>query len=149
MDGFYGEFHHQIDGKGRLRIPAKLKEKLGKLPFITRGSNNCLIVLPQEYATKLFAERFSLLDPFDTQNSKAKRMMASGGIFAEEDKQGRILLPDALIKHASIEKDVVTIGSYTHVEIWSEKEWAKYTSITPEEFDECLKQIPRPEANHA
>ena len=149
MAGFFGEYHHQIDGKGRVRIPAKLKEKLGEHPFITRGPNNSLMVLPHEEAVKLFGERFRSLDPLDPVNNKAKRIMASSGIYADEDKQGRILLPNALIKHAGIDKNVVTIGVYTHVEIWSEEEGTKYTSITAEEFDECLKNVPPPEASHA
>ena len=48
MDMLTGEYHHQIDEKGRIRIPAKLKEALGVSPMITRGSNGCLFVFSKE-----------------------------------------------------------------------------------------------------
>lgn len=52
MDMLTGEYHHQIDEKGRIRIPAKLKEALGVSPMITRGSNGCLFVFSKEQAKK-------------------------------------------------------------------------------------------------
>ena len=137
---FFGEYRHQIDEKGRIRIPPKLKAALGENPFITCGANNCLIVLPKEQAEKIFYERFRSLDPLDPVGGKSVRLMAARGFSAEEDKTGRILLPQHLIRHAGIGKNVVTIGAYNRVEIWSEENWDAYAGIDPEEFDECLKQ---------
>ena len=149
MAGIHGEFRHQIDEKGRFRIPAKLKELLGENPFITRGSNRSLIVLRAEDAEKMFDERFGNIDALDPENNKAFRILSSGGFNAEEDKQGRILLPQALIKYAGIVKNIVSIGLHKRVEIWSEEAWEKYIDLTPEEFDACLKSSRPPEANHA
>lgn len=139
---FFGEFRHQIDEKGRMRIPAKLKEKLGEHPFITRGSNHCLLVLPEAEAVKLFDKKFGGIDVVDPKNNKAVRIMASGGFPAEEDKQGRILLPAHLLRHAQITKNVVTIGAYNRVEIWSEENWDAYSDLDSEAFDECLLNLP-------
>lgn len=141
MPGFFGTYRHQIDEKGRLRIPAKLKDRLGEHPFITRGPKRSLLVIPEGDAERLFEERFQMLDPLDPESSKALRIMASSGFFAEEDKQGRILLPSVLIAHAGIKKNIVTIGSYTWVEIWSEENWEPYGNADPETFDACLKHI--------
>ena len=60
---------------------------------------------------------------------------------AEEDKQGRILLPQSLIKKAGIVKNIVTIGAYDRVEIWSEERWAAYVEDDNMDFDECLKSL--------
>ena len=61
-----GEYHHQIDEKGRIRIPAKLKEALGMSPVITRGSNGCLFVFSKEKAEKMFESSFEVDDLADT-----------------------------------------------------------------------------------
>lgn len=139
---YFGEYRHQIDEKGRIRIPPKLKAQLGENPFITRGSNNCLIVLPEKDAVRIFDEKFRSLDLLDPVNSKSVRLMAASGFKAEEDKAGRILLPQHLIRHAKLSKNVVTIGAYNRVEIWSEENWNAYSDIGDEEFDECLKTLP-------
>ena len=136
---FFGEYRHQIDEKGRIRIPPKLKDMLGENPFITCGANNCLIVLPKQDADRIFDERFRSLDVLDPVNSKSVRIMASRGFIAEEDKAGRVLLPQNLIQHAGILKNVVTIGAYNRVEIWSEENWNEYSDIDADAFDECLK----------
>ena len=39
-----GEFQHNIDAKGRLFIPAKFREELGKMFIITKGLDGCLFV---------------------------------------------------------------------------------------------------------
>ena len=117
-----GEYHHQIDEKNRIRIPAKLKEALGTSPMIARGSNGCLFV-------------------FDESKTRALRLMASSAAFPEEDKQGRIQLPPNLIKAAGIEKNVVTIGAYDRVEIWSEERWNAYVADGDMSFDECLRSL--------
>lgn len=139
---FFGEYRHQIDEKGRLRIPAKLKEQLGEHPFITRGANNCLLVLAEEEASKLFENKFGNADIVDSVNSKGLRLMASSGFPAVEDNQGRILLPQNLLKHSGIKKNVVTIGAYNRVEIWSEENWEIYSNVDAEEFDKCFTNNP-------
>ena len=140
MDMLTGEYHHQIDEKGRIRIPAKLKEALGVSPMITRGSNGCLFVFSKEQA-KMFEGSFDGDDFADTPRTRALRLISSSAVFAEEDKQGRILLPQSLIKKAGIVKNIVTIGAYDRVEIWSEERWAAYVEDDNMDFDECLKSL--------
>ena len=43
---FMGEFHHNIDEKGRLIIPSKFRYELGEKFIVTRGLENCLFVYP-------------------------------------------------------------------------------------------------------
>ena len=42
-----GEYSHNIDPKGRLIIPAKLRDGLGEHFVITKGMENCLYVYPE------------------------------------------------------------------------------------------------------
>lgn len=51
-----GEFNHSIDEKGRLIIPAKLREDLGDSFVICNGLEGCLFVYSQDEWNKFVAE---------------------------------------------------------------------------------------------
>ena len=51
-----GEFNHNIDEKGRLIIPAKLREDLGDRLVICKGLEGCLFVYSKEECNKFVAE---------------------------------------------------------------------------------------------
>lgn len=42
------------------------------------------------------------------------------------DKQGRVLVPQNLIEYASINKEIISIGVSTRIEIWSKEKWVEY-----------------------
>ena len=117
---FLGRFYHQIDEKGRVRIPTKFKEQLGDEPFITSGSNGSLLVYSQQDFYNKFLSKLTDLAIEDVEELQLARIFASNAIEGKEDKQGRILLPQHLIDHAGISKNLITIGGVDHVEIWSE-----------------------------
>ena len=112
-----GEFNHSIDEKGRLIIPAKLRDDLGDSFVICNGLEGCLFVYSQEEWSKFVAE----LETLPRMNKDArifKRYFfgsASEGTF---DKQGRVNVPASLRKAAHLEKDVVLVGVQDRVEIW-------------------------------
>lgn len=39
-----GEFHHNLDEKGRIIIPSKFRDDLGNKVVVTRGLDGCLFV---------------------------------------------------------------------------------------------------------
>ena len=43
---FIGEYHHNVDTKGRLIVPAKFREDLGEMFILTRGLDQCLFGYP-------------------------------------------------------------------------------------------------------
>jgi transcriptional regulator MraZ len=53
------------------------------------------------------------------------RFMFAGAAEAELDKQGRVMVPPALVDHATLERDVVVAGLRDHVEIWDRAAWHK------------------------
>ena len=120
---------HQVDDKGRIRIPAKLKDALGLHPFITVGKNKCLYIFPKDEAERILSERFADVDGFsDDPRLNAMRKIFSRGDFVEEDKQGRLTLPTYLLEYAGITKNVVSVGMRNRVELWSEEAWEAFDS---------------------
>ena len=122
---FMGEYHHSIDDKGRLIIPAKFRAELGDKFIITRGIENCLFAYPIERWETIVHKLESL--PFTKKDARNfTRFFLSGATVAEFDKQGRINITSPLINYASIKKDCVIIGTGDRLEIWSKDAWDNF-----------------------
>jgi MraZ protein len=52
-----------------------------------------------------------------------QRHFFSGAAEVTPDKQGRVMVPAALAKHARLERDVVVAGVHDHLEIWDRAAW--------------------------
>jgi MraZ protein len=119
---FSGEYNHTIDAKGRLIVPSKFREQLGNEFMITKGLDGCLFVYSMEEwenIEKSFREK-----PLTSKDArKFMRFFFAGACSCEVDKQGRILIPNNLREYAGIDKDVVSVGVLSRVEIWSKDKW--------------------------
>ena len=122
---FMGEYHHSIDDKGRLIIPAKFRSELGDKFIITRGIESCLFAYPEKRWEEIVHKLESL--PFTKKDARNfTRFFLSGATVAEFDKQGRINITSPLINYASIEKECIIIGTGDRLEIWSEDAWNSF-----------------------
>ena len=119
-----GEFEHSIDAKGRLIMPAKLRETIGDKFVVTKGLDGCLFAFSLiEWAN--FEEKLKSL-PLSNRNSREfTRFFLSGATECEIDKQGRFLIPNNLRVAAQLEKEAVIIGVGTRLEIWNKQNWEK------------------------
>ena len=129
-----GTYRHSIDSKKRMRIPSKFKGELGSNCIITKGTGTNLMVFSGEGFQDLY-ERLSNLSIFDDAAQKPVRKFLSSAFEAEEDAQGRILLPKELALHAEITKNIVFVGVGNRVEIWAEEIWDKMQEEDGEETD--------------
>ena len=122
---FMGEYHHSIDDKGRLIIPAKFRSELGDKFIITRGIENCLFAYPEKRWEEIVHKLESL--PFTKKDARNfTRFFLSGATVAEFDKQGRVNITSPLINYAGIEKECIIIGTGDRLEIWSEDAWNSF-----------------------
>jgi len=119
---FMGEYNHTIDAKGRLIVPSKFREQLGEEFVITKGLDGCLFVYSNEEWKKI-EESFRDKPLTSKDARKFTRFFFAGACSCEVDKQGRILIPSNLREYAGIEKDVVSVGVLSRVEIWSKEKW--------------------------
>jgi mraZ protein len=117
-----GEHDHTLDDKNRLTLPAKLREGLGDGVVVTRGMDGCLYAYSAEDWQGL-AERIRGLDPLSREGRMMQRHFFSGAVRADLDKQGRMVLPAALLEAAGIRREVTVAGVYDHLEIWDRAKW--------------------------
>ncbi len=134
-------YAHQLDAKNRMRIPAKLREELGSNYSITVGTGKCLYVYTEEQMQKVKAT-LTNINPYREKQLKAARFILYNTWEAEEDKQGRILLPENLRKYANIEKNVIVFKGPNCVEIWSEEVWNDYfNDVNFEDLADALDEL--------
>ncbi len=135
------EYSCKIDSKGRITLPSKFREKLDKPFTITRGLDNSIQLFPQnEWIIE--TEKLKKLNSTIKAHRAYKRFITGS---AEEDiecdAQGRIKIPNSLIRHANIEKNVVVIGNNEKIEIWSMENWDKYIEESVENIEDIVEGI--------
>lgn len=113
-----GEYHHNIDEKGRLIIPSKFREEIGNSFVVTRGLDGCLFVYSLVEWEKIVAKLKKL--PFTKKDARTfTRFFLASATVCEFDKQGRINLVNSLIEYAGIKKECTIIGVNDRLEIWA------------------------------
>ena len=137
-----GEFEHSLDAKGRLIMPAKLREDIGERFVVTKGLDGCLFAFSLTEWTN-FEEKLKTL-PLSNKNSREfTRFFLSGATECEIDKQGRFLIPNNLRQVANLQKEVIIIGVGTRIEIWNKDKWKSYSndSISVEDIAESMTML--------
>ena len=124
-----------------MRIPAKLREELGENYSITVGTGGCLYVYTQAQMESVRAT-LKNVSAYRDKQLKAARFVLYNTWDAEEDKQGRILLPENLRKWAKIQKNVIVFKGPNCVEIWSEEVWNDYfNDVNFDELADALDEL--------
>lgn len=135
-----GEYHHTIDTKKRLALPAKFRKEMGKTLIITRGIDNCLVVYPEK-EWKVMSEKLENLPGNLPEARSFARMILSGAMEVNLDKLGRILIPDYLKSYAGLKKNVVICGLSNRLEIWDEEKWEVYRKTVESKIDSLASKL--------
>jgi MraZ protein len=135
-----GEYHYNLDTKGRVAMPSKLRGILGDEVIITRGLDNCLFIFPKKDWEEIVLKIKNL--PLSQANSRAfARLMLAGAMNVNLDTQGRIIIPDYLRKFANLKKKIVIAGVYNRLEVWDEEIWEEYKRRTEKESGDIAEKL--------
>ena len=135
-----GEYRHNIDLKGRVIIPSKIRYEMGNSIVITRGLDGCLFGY-NEKTWENIMQKLSTLPYTKSDVRKYTRFMTSGAITLEFDKQGRINIPNYLNQYASLEKEVVIVGVIDRIEIWSCDKWEEFMNNNVESLSDISENL--------
>ncbi|MBQ9297534.1 MAG: division/cell wall cluster transcriptional repressor MraZ [Clostridia bacterium] len=135
-----GEYEHSLDAKGRVIMPAKLREDMGEKFILTKGLDGCLFGFSQnEWAN--FEEKLKTL-PLTNKNARDfVRFFLSGATECEMDKQGRFLVAANLREYAGMDKEIIVIGVGNRIEIWNREKWTKHNSSENISADEIAEKM--------
>ena len=135
-----GEYHHNIDEKGRIIIPSRLRDELGDNVIITRGLDDCLFLYSMDEWSLLVSKLKSL--PFTKRDARNfSRMFLSGATGCLFDKQGRVKISSPLISYAGLNHECVIIGVNDRIEIWAKEKWNKFVCDSTNEFSDLADHL--------
>ncbi len=133
-DDFLGTYDVSLDTKNRFSFPAEYRTALAdKTLVITKGMDGCLYVFTEERYRKFCETQLSSNDGIEKRAiRKLKRVLTSSAVKKILDSQGRLLLPQNLLKLVEIEKELVVVGAGDRIELWNKSRWSEET----ESFDD-------------
>lgn len=142
---FLGTYHHTIDPKGRLFIPAKFRDengnKLGSF-ILTHGLENCLYLFTPTNFHQILGSKLTSLPLKNKQDARAfKRLLLAGAQEVGLDDLGRILVPKTMIQSSGIKKDVSVLGVGERIELWSRPRWETYQKRASVTFQRLGRQL--------
>jgi MraZ protein len=122
---FKGTYHHRIDGKGRLPVPAAFRrglaaERAGSV--VVTLLDQCLACYPPAEWARLEVQ-LQALPAFSRPVKALVRVLASRAADCEIDVQGRVLVPQPLRVAAGLRQDVVVVGVLNRFEVWAPENW--------------------------
>ena len=139
---FMGSSNNSIDEKNRMIVPSKMRADLGARCILTKGLDKCLYIYATEDWDKQM-EKIARLPESDPKVRAFIRHFCANACECEFDKQGRIIIPQELKAYAGIEKDLVTMGAMSKIEIWSREVWTapdNDSKMEREDFAQALTE---------
>lgn len=123
---FRGIAQLNLDGKGRLAVPARhrdaLLERCGGHLVITADADRCLLVYPLP-DWELIQQKLEGLSNLDPRVRELQRRLIGFAVDVDIDGAGRILISPALRQFAQLEKNVVLVGQGRKFELWNQENW--------------------------
>lgn len=138
-----GKYPAKMDDKGRLFVPAKLREELGSTFFVTYGFNGghkCLTAYTKD-DWKTMNENYNRLSI--TQRSGPASLIFINAAECNPDKQFRFSLTQNLMTYAGVDRDVIIVGRAGQAEIWDAAEYEAFETenLSPEKLLASLEAI--------
>ena len=138
-----GKYSARLDEKNRLIVPAKLRQELGDVFYVTFGVNcghSCLTAYTA-------AEWKTLCDNYNalsiSQRAGATSLIFMNATECTPDKQFRFSLTPFLMEYAGISREVMIVGRAGQAEIWDAEEFRRFEqeNLTPEKLLASLEAI--------
>lgn len=144
---FYGSHAINMDAKGRIAIPTRVRELLqdiceGRVVLTAHTENRCLHVFPESQWQEILP-KIEALPTFNKISRRAKLLLMGHASPLDLDGNGRILVPPTLREYASLEKKLMLVGQGKGLELWSEEKFAQYidASVDDEEMPEGMQNL--------
>ncbi|MEA1063580.1 division/cell wall cluster transcriptional repressor MraZ [Erwinia sp. HR93] len=124
---FRGATLVNLDGKGRLAVPTRYREKLveaasGQMVCTIDIHHPCLLLYPLP-EWEIIEHKLSRLSSMNPAERRVQRLLLGHASECQMDSAGRLLLAPVLRQHAGLTKEVMLVGQFNKFELWDETTW--------------------------
>jgi MraZ protein len=141
---FKGQYSYSVDAKGRISIPAKLRKHVSPecndTFIMTQGTGKYIDIYPLDQ-WNLLEEKLLNLNLFNPEHARFSRMLLQNAFDDTLDSQSRILIPQNLLAHAGITKEVLILGVSTKIELWNPSVYENYLNSSEETFEQIAAKV--------
>jgi MraZ protein len=143
---FAGEYRCLADGAGLFGLPTPVQaafppgeEEANRSVVLLKSLEGCLwMYRTQEWEGKLHTLRQQLNDQ---QSRLLMHYMVAQSMPSSIDTKGRLAIPPPLMEYANIKEEVIIIGLYDRLELWSPIHWEEYLLRLEDQHTLVLEQI--------
>jgi len=125
VNGFVGQYEHQMDEKGRVSLPSAFRREADSGCFVLLQWEKPYLTLFPESKWASVQERLLEYRRNDPQAWNQVRHIVSNAVEVSPDKQGRILVPAVLQEAAGLTHTVLLSGNLDRVELWDPTRYAE------------------------
>jgi MraZ protein len=144
---FAGEFPCKLDEKGRFAVPASLRDHFGvpgnpaikKAVLVKSQQERCLWLFPLPHWDKLLEVQRQRLTEHESR--LFMHFMVADVVEVEIDRTSRVLIPRKLREENDIDEEVILVGMYDRLEVWSSTTWKTHISQLEEEHELSLSKV--------
>jgi MraZ protein len=141
---FRGHFDYSLDAKKRLNVPPKFRASFSGGVVLAKALEPCVAIWTPDGFEQWTESFLSRLGPLSPERRKLTRFFAGSSFDAELDSAGRVTLNQALLDHASIQKELVVVGNLDHLEVWDRDKWLADQRELSDEIVEIAESLGHP-----
>ena len=144
---FAGEFPCKLDEKGRFAVPASLRDRFAvpgspavkKAVLVKSQQEHCLWLFPLPHWYELLEVQRQRLTEHESR--LFMHYMVADVVEVEIDRASRVLIPRKLREDNDIGEEVILVGMYDRLEVWSSITWKGHISQLEEEHELSLSKV--------
>jgi MraZ protein len=141
---FRGTFDYSLDAKNRLTVPAKFRSSLAGGVVLAKGIDRCVEVWPAPDYEERIKQALAGENPLSEKARRIKTFFAANAFGLDLDSAGRVMVPQQLMEHAGLGKEVVVVGAEDSMQIWERSAWDEFNAALSNEIADITAQLGQP-----
>ena len=130
---FLSTYENKLDKKLRVSVPASFRSYLSSMGYngvvCYPSFNNPSIEGCSQNRIEKLSDSIDSLNPFEEKRDVFATSVLSESVNLHFDSEGRVSIPNKLLKHAKIKQTMLFVGQGKTFQIWEPKSFEKFKAL--------------------